>query len=366
MKNSKSNKTFYYCCIFILILWLATTGFVKTNDTTDNPTIHAIIFYSPTCGHCQKVLTEDLPPLQEKYSDQLVILSIDVSTQDGQTLYLNMLEQYQVPQERMGVPTLVVGETVLVGAIEIPETFPLLIEEGIQKGGIPFPEIPGIEKFTEKMGDSNAVNSENKPMTLVDKFSLDILGNSISTIVLLSMIASILYVVVYRHQINTLKLYKKFPNWTIPLLAIIGLMIALYMGFVEVTNSQAVCGPIGDCNSVQQSKYANLFGIFPVGVIGLIGYIAILIVWLIINMESGKIYNIASLVLRILVWVGIVFCTYLTFLEPFVIGATCLWCLGCALTMLVIFWTVILNYPLQSSKSKAPRRRRSARSSKQN
>ena len=32
------------------------------------------------------------------------------------------------------------------------------------------------------------------------------------------------------------------------------------------------------------------------------------------------------------------FSAYLTFLEPFVIGATCMWCIGSALAMLGLLW----------------------------
>jgi len=35
---------------------------------------------------------------------------------------------------------------------------------------------------------------------------------------------------------------------------------------------------------------------------------------------------------------GIAFSIYLTFLEPFVIGATCAWCLTSAIVMTALFW----------------------------
>ena len=35
---------------------------------------------------------------------------------------------------------------------------------------------------------------------------------------------------------------------------------------------------------------------------------------------------------------GTLFSIYLTFLEPFVIGATCAWCITSALVMTLIFW----------------------------
>ena len=38
---------------------------------------------------------------------------------------------------------------------------------------------------------------------------------------------------------------------------------------------------------------------------------------------------------------GVVFSAYLTFLEPFVIGASCFWCLTSAVWMLTILWLVV-------------------------
>ena len=35
--------------------------------------------------------------------------------------------------------------------------------------------------------------------------------------------------------------------------------------------------------------------------------------------------------------IGVLFSIYLTFLEPFVIGATCLWCLSSATIMTLLF-----------------------------
>jgi len=32
-------------------------------------------------------------------------------------------------------------------------------------------------------------------------------------------------------------------------------------------------------------------------------------------------------------WFGVLFTIYLTFLEPFVIGATCMWCITSAILM---------------------------------
>jgi uncharacterized membrane protein len=128
-----------------------------------------------------------------------------------------------------------------------------------------------------------------------------------------------------------------FPAW-LPLLVIaVGLLAAGYLTVVEVSETEAVCGVVGDCNTVQQSPYARLFGVLPVGLLGLIGYVAILAAWLVSRSASG-LSRFGQIALLLLTLFGVAFSLYLTFLEPFVIGATCAWCLTSALVMALLFW----------------------------
>jgi uncharacterized membrane protein len=114
--------------------------------------------------------------------------------------------------------------------------------------------------------------------------------------------------------------------------------IAAYLTFVETTKTSAICGPIGDCNSVQQSPYAMILGILPVGVLGLLGYAAILALWVVQRFSSEKIRRLAWFGLWGLSIFGVLFSIYLTFLEPFVIGATCIWCISSAIIMTLLLW----------------------------
>ncbi len=106
--------------------------------------MRAVLFYSPTCPHCARVIQEDLPPLFDKYNTQLTIIGIDVSSQQGATLYQTAITQFQIPESRLGVPTLIIDDIVLVGSLEIPEQFPGLIEYYLSQGGVDWPELPGL------------------------------------------------------------------------------------------------------------------------------------------------------------------------------------------------------------------------------
>jgi uncharacterized membrane protein len=168
-----------------------------------------------------------------------------------------------------------------------------------------------------------------------EKFVRDPAGNTLSVFVLAGMLCAFVWGTHYftrpeRH------LYELNVSWLIPLLCLIGLVVAGYLAYVETAQVSAVCGPVGDCNTVQQSEYARLFGILPIGVLGLAGYVMIFLAWLGTRFGRNSIQNLAALALLGMTFAGTLFSVYLTFLEPFVIGATCAWCLTSAVVMTVL------------------------------
>jgi len=44
--------------------------------------VHAVMFWMATCPHCHVVLEDVLPPLQQKYGDQLQIHLIEVKSEE--------------------------------------------------------------------------------------------------------------------------------------------------------------------------------------------------------------------------------------------------------------------------------------------
>lgn len=175
---------------------------------------------------------------------------------------------------------------------------------------------------------------QTRRMTMVENFRLDPVGNSFSVVVLLVMIVSIALVWLKSNAIPV--------SWGwgagIPLLAAVGAAVAAYLTYVEATGVIAVCGPVGDCNTVNQSDWARLFGIFPVGALGLLGYGAISLAWAASRYASEPVSLWARLLLLVLTVGGTLFSIYLTFLEPFVIGATCAWCLTSSVVITALMW----------------------------
>jgi uncharacterized membrane protein len=177
---------------------------------------------------------------------------------------------------------------------------------------------------------------------LSTKFKKDPVANSLAVVILVGMIISILVVLVLLIRSilieDTPPASFRITNWVIPLIILIGLAVAGYLTYIEISEKQAICGPVGHCNEVQNSTYAKLFGILPIGVLGLIGNVSLLAVWGVHRFGPQALRMLSALSLWGMSLFGVAFSIYLTFLEPFVIGATCMWCLSSALVMTAILW----------------------------
>lgn len=119
-------------------------GTRTTEEHSSDGVVRAVLFWSETCPHCHHVMSETLPPLQEKYGERLEIRTIEVSTADNYEIWNSAMEAFQVPPERRGVPMLFIGDNVLVGSGEIPDQLPGLIEQYLAAGGVDYPAIPGL------------------------------------------------------------------------------------------------------------------------------------------------------------------------------------------------------------------------------
>ena len=185
-------------------------------------------------------------------------------------------------------------------------------------------------------------------------FAHDPVGGIMALIVLAGMLLTVGWAVIVVIRDERSIFFDRSKKWLVPVLCLLGLGIAGYLTYLETTNTTAVCGPVGDCNSVQHSPYAHLFGVLPVGLLGMAGYLLIL-------MASG-VENYGHLQWRTLAWTGmfgmalfgVVFSIYLTYLEIFVIRAMCIWCLSSA-----VISTLLLLLATSSSKEPRVAQRRS-------
>ncbi len=434
----------------LLILVCAVAGSIPAKSAVEAQRIPAsiagVFFYSPACPHCHEVLENHWPAIEDRFGDQLRIVFVDVSTQEGASIMAQTLAY--LGMEPTGVPLLVIHNEVMVGSLEIPQRATEVIEAAIESGGAQLPPIPALLALVDvqaaalipETGDAvptvetpqedhavaatpnalieqptlvNAVAvasaadalaaayNTGAELGILQRLMRDPLGNGVALVVLGVLALSLVLYALYRlfDRVETQywggvaqrmrtgvlalvaifgmglsvailagaletptiivlgfvqlaaftvlfigaivpKLRVAVGRWTVAVAALAGLLVATYLAYVEATMNPAVCGTVGECNLVQQSAYASLMGI-PIGVVGMAGFVLILAVALIKQWAPEWLGDYGNPLLEALALAGVAFSTWLTFLEPFVIGATCAWCLISALWMLAIFWQAI-------------------------
>ena len=116
------------------------------------------------------------------------------------------------------------------------------------------------------------------------------------------------------------------PRVALLALAVVGVLISAYLTWTHFAGLTPVCTGSGEgCQTVQSSRYASLLGI-PVALLGLVAYGGLVFsvaLWTEVGIYLGFLISL----------VGTLFSIYLTYLEVFVIGALCQWCLASAVIM---------------------------------
>lgn len=290
------------------------------------PTVDAVLFYDPGCGQCAQVINTVLPPLLVQYDQSLLVFTIDVTQSEGHSLYQAAITNLAIPQDQQSIPLLIAGKTYFSGLDSIQNQFPAFIDQSLTQGGTTWPVFPGLPDALSKAGLTPA------PANVMTRFLADQPSNSFAVIVLAGLLLSLVGSILFTFRAVPRQL-ETIPEWVFPVLLIIGMVVASYLTYTELTQSEVFCGGISHCTAVQNSPYSKILGVISVGEFGILGYCCIGLAWLIHRLSQGLRKEIAAIAMFGFAIFGVSFSIYLTFLEPFVIGATCLWCLTSAIIM---------------------------------
>lgn len=297
--------------------------------------VEGVMFWQKGCPHCEQVISETLPAVNAQFPGQFKLEMIEVSDlEDVDRLYA-VGAAYGLAKEDIGVPFMVIGENVMVGSKQIPAELPGVIEKYLAKGGVktvlrdsavqPEP----VSAATDL--PAAAVSQSVLPANESASNGIWLAWVTIAGLAA-ALLAAIWQVVAALQGQKTLTL-PAWMNMLVPVLAVLGSFVAIYLTFIETTKAKAICGPVGDCNAVQNSPYALLFGLIPVGLVGLIGYIAILAAWFWNRYRQDLIAEYTPIAQLGMTLIGVVYSIYLTYLEIFVIHAVCIWCISSAWIM---------------------------------
>ena len=128
-------------------------------------------------------------------------------------------------------------------------------------------------------------------------------------------------------------------NRIIFVLAIVGILIAAYVTQSFLRKVGIIC-VTGGCELVRKSPASYLWGV-PVPSVGLLGYsvIAILAFLRTTNPAKGLLYGILGMTAF-----GVIFTSWFTYTEIFVIKGICTWCAISTVNMFVLFSLAVKSY----------------------
>jgi uncharacterized membrane protein len=123
-------------------------------------------------------------------------------------------------------------------------------------------------------------------------------------------------------------------------IAAIGTLVSAYLTWVHYSGNLALCIGVGGCEAVQNSRF-SVVGPVPVALVGLAGFVAILAValWRI----RGDASEWVDTTLFGLSLAATLYALYLTYIELFVLGAVCPWCVTVALCAALVLALVSLD-----------------------
>jgi uncharacterized membrane protein len=328
----------------LLLLWAGVAGAAAP--------VRVLLFHAPDCAGCGDLFGLYLPGLTERHGAALELALLDRSQEPGATLYAAAQRQLGAPPWA-GEPVALVGERVLQGVYVIAATLgdelARLAADPAARDWPPLPDLaaalPDARAALTARLAGTAPPPPLAPPVVTAAERANALANALAVVVLAGMAVALVRVLlrVWRGR------GRPGPAPAIAGLVLAGLVISAYTAYTALADVAPVCGPLGDCAAVQRSEYARLFGI-PMGVLGLLAYAGLGLTWLLARYRSP-----AGGGWHWLPWLialgGVLFSLRLTYLEPFVIGATCLWCLGSAVTITLLLW-LLWPHPVPSPGSR--------------
>ncbi|MFZ5845164.1 MAG: vitamin K epoxide reductase family protein [Patescibacteria group bacterium] len=131
-------------------------------------------------------------------------------------------------------------------------------------------------------------------------------------------------------------------NRLIFILSLLGVVVAGYVLQGWLRQSPLVCLTGSGCETVAKSPYNYPFGI-PVPAVGFLGYSILTVLAFSRTTSADKrlLYGILGMATF-----GVLFVSWFTYLELFVIRGVCSWCAISAVNMLIIFVLTIKSYLL--------------------
>lgn len=119
----------------------------------------------------------------------------------------------------------------------------------------------------------------------------------------------------------------------VAVISAIGALVSAYLTWVHYSGDLALCIGVGGCESVQGSRFAVAGGV-PVALIGLGGFALIFALAVLRLRHAPPVW--ADVAIFAVSVAAVVYVSYLTYVELFVLGAVCPWCVAVAVCSMLV------------------------------
>jgi uncharacterized membrane protein len=135
----------------------------------------------------------------------------------------------------------------------------------------------------------------------------------------------------------------------IALIALIGVFVASYLTLYKTGAIGSLNCTVGSCETVQMSKWSTLLGL-PVAAWGILFYVVLLALAVVSSLPRYA--DSRAISLALLGWTGwgVLFSSWLTYLELFVIHAICIYCVTSATLVAIAFVAALLDFRNQGNQ----------------
>ncbi|OQX81363.1 MAG: hypothetical protein B6D56_02810 [Candidatus Omnitrophica bacterium 4484_70.1] len=133
-----------------IILFLLLIFLFSLNLSAKDKRVEVLLFYSPTCKACFKVKMEIIPRILKKYKDKMIIKEANIYDKNNLNLLISLSSRFK--RKIAATPSLLVGDSFLVGTKEIEENLDEAIEKALKKKihfHLYFSEKALLDKFRE-------------------------------------------------------------------------------------------------------------------------------------------------------------------------------------------------------------------------
>jgi len=146
---------------------------------------------------------------------------------------------------------------------------------------------------------------------------------------------------------------KRLGVVAILVLAFLGIADSTYLTQSELSGTPLLCNiqNLSGCNAVASSEYSRVFGV-PLAEFGILFYS---VLFILAALELVIFDQLLRRALQAIALIGVIASLYFTFVQMFLIGAFCIYCLASALiTLLVLVFATFIEPLTKRTSSTAP------------